>query len=891
VTDPPPFADLLKQLRANLGLTQEELADRTGLSPRSISDLERGVHITARRATAQLLADALELTGAARQRFEALALGRTTAGPVDSAAPGAHAADGPAGADGPAAATRTLPRDVKTFTGRDAELNQLLTAVADHAGSGWVAAIYAIGGMAGIGKTAFAVHAAHLLAPRFPDGQIFLPLHGHTPGQRPVDPAAALASLLQTAGVAAQQVPSGLEARTRRWRDYLVGKQMLLLFDDASGHDQVRPLLPGTAGSLVLVTSRRHLTALEDAHAISLDTLTPESAADLLIRVAARPDLSAADDAILEIAEICGRLPLAIGMLARQLHHHSSWTAAGLAAELKATRDRLGRMRAENLSVADALDRSYQDLTTEQQRLFRRLGLHPGADIDAYAAAALDGIELAVARRHLEAIYDQYLLTEPVQGRYRFHDLISAHARSLASDDAADDRTTAVDRLLEYYRTAALAADKYLIRRTPAGQPDGHSTPLGHPAIPLLADREQAIGWMNAERLNLHAAVGFAATHDRPRQALVIAAAMHGFLRSQGHWVEALALYRTALSAADQLGDLLARAGALVDLGDMQTLSGDYRAATDTHEQALRLYHDLGDRLGEANALNKLATVQQAMGNHRPATDNLVAALALHRDLDDQLGEANDLNQLGIVQYETGEYRAAQTSHERALELRRQLGDRLGEATALLRLGALQQAAGDYPAAEASLTLALRLHRDSGYRFGEATVLGQLCEVQYETGDYVGASATQREALTLYQVLGYPRGEADAIRHLGAILRATGDDRSAAGEYERALELYQGIGFRLGQAEVLNDLGELSLASAAFARARDLHEQALEIARDVSSLPEQARALEGMGRAEPPGAQRANDADPLHSALLIYERIGSWRAQRVRNLLDGDRRG
>ena len=291
--------------------------------------------------------------------------------------------------------------------------------------------IHAIGGMAGIGKTAFAVHAAHRLAERFPDGQFFLPLHAHTPGQRPVEPVDALASLLLTAGVGAQQIPPGLPARAARWRDYLAGKKVLLLLDDAAGHEQVSPLLPGTGGSVVLITSRRHLTALADAAAISLDTLAPGEAAALLARLAGRPGLGAGDGPAGEITRLCGYLPLAIGMLARQLHHHPAWTAADVAAELATAAGRLELMRAENLSVAAAFDLSYQDLTAGQQRLFRRLGVHPGPDIDAYAAAALDGTDLAAARRHLDGLYDQYLLAEPARGRYRLHDLL-ARARPRA---------------------------------------------------------------------------------------------------------------------------------------------------------------------------------------------------------------------------------------------------------------------------------------------------------------------------------------------------------------------------------------------------------------------------------------------------------------------------
>ena len=232
---------------------------------------------------------------------------------------------------GAAAATRTLPRDLASFTGRQHELQGLVAAAA---GAGGVVGIHAIGGMAGVGKTALAVHAAHKLAGRFPAGQIFLPLHGHTPGQQPVDPADALASLLLTAEVPAGQIPPGPEARMALWRDRLAGRQLLLILDDAADSEQVRPLLPGAGGSLVLVTSRRHLSALEETTAISLDTLPPEEAGGLLVRLAGRPGLSPADPAVGEITRLCGFLPLAIGMVARQLHHHPAWTLAGRAAEL-----------------------------------------------------------------------------------------------------------------------------------------------------------------------------------------------------------------------------------------------------------------------------------------------------------------------------------------------------------------------------------------------------------------------------------------------------------------------------------------------------------------------------------------------------------------------------
>jgi len=372
------------------------------------------------------------MTGPGRELFVAAARSRAPAADVPAArremAPGAFAA----------AATRALPRDTAAFTGRHGELAQLMGTLAAAEAGGAVVAIHAVDGMAGTGTTTFAVHAAHRLAGAFPDGQFFLPLHAHTAGQQPVDPAEALASLLLTAGVAAAQIPPGLEARAGRWREQVAGKKILLLLDDAAGHEQVRPLLPGAAASLVLVTSRRRLALLEDAAVIGLDVLPPDQAATLLARLAGRAGIHAGDPAVAEVSRLCGYLPLAIGMAASQLRHHPTWTAAQLADGLAYTRDRLALRHAGNLAVAAAFGLSYEDLTAGQQRLFRRLGLVPSPDFDAHTAAALDDTSLDEGRRRLDELYGKHLLTEPAPGRFRLHDLLREHARAMA--DAPDAR-------------------------------------------------------------------------------------------------------------------------------------------------------------------------------------------------------------------------------------------------------------------------------------------------------------------------------------------------------------------------------------------------------------------------------------------------------------------
>ncbi len=648
---------------------------------------------------------------------------------------------------------RTLPRDVGSFTGRKEQLAELL----DARGASAQGNIWAVDGMAGVGKTAFALHAAHHLAERFPDGQLFLELRGHVPGQAPSDPADALASLLQTLGMDARHIPQGTQERARLWRDRLAGKRLLLLLDDAADSEQVRPLLPGTAGCLVLVTSRARLTALEDTRVITLDTLSPDDAALLFTRVAARRDLAPGDPAAAEIVRLCGYLPLAVGILAARLRHHQAWTPAWLAADL---------------------------------------------------AAARNGTELAATRRQLDALYDQHLISEPAPGRYLLHDLLREHARDLAETDQSAERAAAIGRLLEYYLYAARAADRYLANRvSPAAPGDGISAetpPLGDPAAGAALDGGRA---PQSARGRHGRAL------EQPAHAIAIPAAMNAFLNGQGYWEQALELSQAAQETAKRTGDRHLQATALANLATAQRQTEDFPAAIASDQRAITLYRALGDRAGEAGALTNLGWAQYLTGDFPTADDTLSRAVELHRALGDQGGEGAALGHLGFVALTTGNTLRAVSTLSQAHELCYTVGDQTGEAQALRYLGTVQNQTGQYTEATATLTRALKIARDLGNRNDEAWTLTYMGFAQTLAGMLAPAAVTLMLAVEMFRTLGAQYGEASALSYLGLAQRVAGDLTAATASAEESLRLYRITRSQHGEANVLKEIGILQRLS------------------------------------------------------------------------------
>ena len=422
-----------------------------------------------------------------------------------------------------------------------------------------------------------------------------------------------------------------------------------------------------------------------------------------------------------EISRLCGYLPLAIGMMARQLRHHPAWSAARRAAELAMAVDRLELMTTENLSVAAAFDLSYADLAQDQQRLFRRLGLHPGSEFDGYAAAALHSTGLTAARRGLEALYDQYLLIEPEPGRYRMHDLIREHARSLAGRlDPDDDRDRATGRLLDYYQHTTARANALVDRQVGTssvtarqlGTSSVTAAEAASAAVLVLADQDQALAWLRAERASLLACLDYATGTSLHARVIALAVGLAALLRQDGPWAEAIARHSTALRSAQHLGDRHGQASELTNLGIVRQLTGDFTGAGRDLAEALGILRDLGDRHGQARALTDLGVVRRMTGEYSGAAPDLEEALGIYRDLGDRHGQARALTNLGVVRQVTGEYSGAARGLEEALGISRDLGDRHGQANALHHLGAVRYMTGNYPVAVRDWEEALVILRD-----------------------------------------------------------------------------------------------------------------------------------------------------------------------------------
>jgi DNA-binding SARP family transcriptional activator len=744
---------------------------------------------------------------------------------------------------------RALPPTVRHFTGRFAELGELTELLGQlETRGGEAIVISAIGGTAGVGKTALAVHWGHQVADRFPDGQLYVNLRGYDPGQ-PVLATDALARFLGALGLPSEDIPAEEEERTARYRSLMAGKRMLILLDNAGSVDQVRPLLPGTGASIVLVTSRDALAGLvarEGATRLDLDALPlPEAVA--LLRTLIGPRVDAEPGAAAALASQCCCLPLALRVAAELAASRPAAPLAALTTELADRHTRLDLLAAggdPRTQVRTVLSWSYHHLDADAARTFRLLGLHPGPDFDPYAAAALAGAEVLQARRAIDVLTRAHLLSATTPGRHGMHDLLRGYASELAAA-AHDDKEqqAAMTRLLDHYlHTAAKAMDILL----PA---EHHRRPrIALPATPVppLASSAAAREWLDSERAALVAAAAHGATHAWPGHTTRLATILSRYLINGAHYPEAVPVFGHGLDAARRIGDRTQEARALVQISQLDWELNRLQQAADHGRQALALFRETGDRAGEAIALGGMGLVDNQLGRYEQASRRQQEAVAIYREVGDRLGEARALGNLGLTRVRQGRYQEAASCYQHSLELSREIDDRQGEAFALARLGVIDREQGRYEQAAGCLEQSLTLFHEMGDST-ESEVLLQLAEVDLALGRY----------------------------------------EEAAGNIKRALAMARMAGIRVLEADGLNGLGEVLLQMGNGTEARAHHAGALRLASEISSPLVQARAHRGLARACEALGDTLQARHHWQEALTGYAAVGAPEADDIRIQLAG----
>jgi tetratricopeptide (TPR) repeat protein/transcriptional regulator with XRE-family HTH domain len=797
------FGGLLRRHRLAAGLSQEELGERSGLTARAIGNMECGRTARPYRRSVHALADALELAEPERTLLERAA--RPAVLPASAApSPSARQETRPEGKPVP----RQLPAAVARFTGRGGELAALTGLLGPGPGA-WAPAlvISAIGGTAGVGKTALAIRWAHQAAGQFPDGQLYVNLRGYDP-HAPVPAADALAGFLYALGVPGQDIPDEMEDRARLYRSRLAGRRVLVLLDNARDGEHARPLLPGDSGCVAVVTSRDALAGLvaaDGARRLVLDVLPPADAVGLL-RSLIGPRADEEPGAARELAGLCAGLPLALRIAAELAAARPAAPLAELAAELAASRlDGLdaGEDRAD---VRAVFSWSYRQLDESAAGAFALTGLHPGADLDVHAAAALTGTGISQARRVLGRLHRASLLQAAGPGRYCMHDLLRAYAREqAAARDTGGQCQRALTRLFDYYLSAAAAAMDILYPTEAHRRPRIVRTAAGQPPMPGEAD---ARGWLDGERANLTAVVVYCAGHGWPRHATGLAGTLFRYLMTGSHLTEAHTIYSHALHAARLSGDLAAEAEALNGLGSIAGCKGQFRDAAGHYEAALERYRRRGDRAGEARVLHNLGNTEHELHNYRSAVGYYGGATAAYEDAGDSLGAARTLPSLADAETELGRYDQAAEHLRRALAVLRDANDQGGEAQALEGIGRLNLRRGQLTQAAVFFEQALASYRRAGWPNGVAAQLLKLGEVSLRRGEYQQAIGYLRQALALHRETGNQHGEIMTLRSLAGALHEAGQPAAARAELAAALRLAAETGNTYQRASVHRDLAE-----------------------------------------------------------------------------------
>lgn len=778
----------------------------------------------------------------------------------------------------PARVPAQLPADVPGFRGRGAQLAELDSLL--RRGEGDTGArIAVLSGTGGVGKTALAVHWAQRSPGEFPDGQLYLDLHGFGT-VRPVDPGDALSGFLRALGVAGADIPAEPEERAAKFRTTLAGRRMLLLLDNAGSVGQVRPLLPGSPSCLVLVTSRDALPGLvarDGARRVLVDLLTEAEAQDLLRALLGRR----ADDEPEATAALIGysaRLPLALRLVAELALSRPGERLAALSAELADERRRLDLLDGGGdplTAVRAVFSWSYRHLAPAAARVFRLCGLHPGRDLTPPAIAALAGVPLPEAERLTGSLVRVHLAQQTGEDRVQLHDLLRVYAAELAAADPVESRE-AQERLFDFYVSSAGQAMDVVLPQ------ERHLRPrVPEPGVKVI----DAPAWLEAERRNLLAVAAHATRHGWAGHLRLLSGILWHYLDVGGYHEEALVLHTHASALAHHAGDRAAEAEPLILIALGHWRVGRSREALRYLEEALALARETGDRRTEIHAVNTLGLVCRALGRFAEGIGYSAEALTLARESGDRTSEGLVLVVLGCTCRGIGRYGEAIGHLEEALALARDIADRTGEGYALVNLADAMSALGRHDEAARVLEEGLAHLRAMGVRVSEGYALGILGDIEHARGRYAEAAAHLERALEIAQETGSPTNRSVALKHLGDVRLAQGRHAEAAQHLEEALSLARECGDRGVESRVLNSLGHLAAARGAAADALGYHREALFVARKTGCRPEQGRAHCGLGEVHNGLSEPEAAREHWERALACYagERVPG--AIRVRNHL------
>jgi DNA-binding SARP family transcriptional activator/Tfp pilus assembly protein PilF/DNA-binding XRE family transcriptional regulator len=790
-----------------------------------------------------------------------------------------------------------LPADIAGLVGRDdclARLDRTLRQAEPDDDPAMI--ISAIEGTAGVGKTALAVHWAHRVRDRFPDGQLYTDLGGYAPTS-PSPPLQVLTRFLRAVGVPAERVPRDIEEAASLYRTRLADRKMLILLDNAADSEQVRPLLPGGPGCLVLVTSRNRLSGLaakEGAYRLALDVLDPGDARALLTRMLGAERVRAEPGAVAELGRACAYLPLALRIAAANLISVPHGGVAAYTADLRARGRLAGLVTGDGPdAVRAAFDLSYERLLPGNRRMFRLLGLVPGPDFSAAAAAALIAGTLPATRKSLGVLATANLIQESVPGRFQFHDLLREYAAELAvAQDGVERSRAAVGRLFDGYLRAADVVGRRLYphaRHTPdpaAGNEAPGSAWFGEAGDP---DEAGALRWLDAERANLFAAATHAADFGAHHYAWRIADVLRGYLWTRGCNAEGLAACEAGLRAARESGDLRAEASMCDILGMIHYNLSDYPRSITWHTRALELSTRTGDRAAEAGSLHNLGRVQSQLGRPVEQADFHERALAISRELGDRHGEGRSLNYVGAAALSAGQVDKAYANAVPALEISRQIGDRDLEARSLHNLGLTQWTRGKLTEALDYFTECLTIARSIGVRHGEAPTMVCLAETNCDAGRYAEAEAQARTGIAQGRETGERRHEANGLDVLATVQERLGRHEAAFEYYHQALRIAREVGLGYGDASVLCGLSTVLRGLGRPTEAIEHAREALDRVHGSGLLMLECRALTGLAHGllelGEAGQAEIEVERALRTATDAGQLLGEARALRARGLI------